>query len=171
MEGLVLVLLIFLGLVIGLILWIIFVPFYLKIDTDHDLYTVSQFGTFLLIFTPVQEPHFSVKVFGISVSEQGKSVKKEPGKKKRKPFIKRSIQSWIYLIRGLLKSFRIKKLVGTIDLDDMVLHSQIYAIYPIINQGAVQLTTNLNNIYSLDMIIEGRLNKMLYTFITFLTKK
>lgn len=77
MDVVVWILMLIIGLVIGLILWVIFVPIYLKIDTDHDLYTVSQLGTFLLKFTPVQEPHFSVKVFGMSVPEQGNSVKNE----------------------------------------------------------------------------------------------
>lgn len=158
-------------LIIGLIIWIIFVPVYLKIDTHKNLYFISQAGTFHLSFTPGEKPNFKGRVFGILVPESYKSKRKAYRKKKRKPIIKRSIQSWIFLIKGLLKSFRVKRLVGTVDLDDVVLHSQFYAISPFINQGPVQLTSNLNNNYYLDLIIEGRLNKMLYTFIVFLTKK
>ena len=158
-------------LIMGLIIWIIFVPVYLIIDTQKKLYIISQVGTFHLSFSPVQKPHFRVKLFGIMIPESKKSPKIIDRKKNGKTFIKRSIQSWIFLIKGVLKSFKVKRLVGTVDLDDVVLHSQFFAIYPFINQGPVQLTSNLNNNYFLDLVIEGRLNKMLYTFIIFLTKK
>lgn len=158
-------------LIMGLIIWIIFVPVYLIIDTEKKLYIISQVGTFHLSFSPVQKPHFRVKVFGIRIPDSKKSPKITDRKKNRKPFIKRSIQSWIFLIKGLLKSFRVIRLVGTVDLDDVVLHSQFFAISPFINQGPVQLTSNLNNSYFLDLVIEGRLNKMLFTFIVFITKK
>ncbi|ERM84684.1 hypothetical protein P872_23530 [Rhodonellum psychrophilum GCM71 = DSM 17998] len=158
-------------LILGLISWIIFVPIYLKIDTQKELYIISQMGTFHLSFTPGERPNFKVSVFGVLIPESKKYPKKPDIKKKRKPFLKRSMQSWLFLIKGLLKSFRIKRLVGTFDLDDVLLHSQLYAIYPFINRGPVQLISNLNNNYFLDLIIEGRLNKMLFTFLVFLTKK
>ncbi|WP_158858863.1 hypothetical protein [Lunatibacter salilacus] len=158
-------------LILGLIIWIIFKPIYLIVDTQNNKYTFSQVGTFHLSYSPVQRPRFKVKFFGITIPNSEKSEKKPVRKKNRKPFIKRSLSSWIFLIKGLLKSFRVKKLVGTADLDDVVLNSQLFAIYPFVNQGPVQLTTNFNNTYFLDLIIEARLNKMLYTFIIFLTKK
>ena len=44
-------------------------------------------------------------------------------------------------------------------------------ILSFLNQGTVQVTSNLDNNYYLNLIIEGRLDKRLYTFIIFLTKK
>ncbi|WP_143961371.1 hypothetical protein [Litoribacter populi] len=165
------ILLLIFGLIVGLLIWIIFVPVYLKIDTRNNLYLISQSGTFLFSFSPVQKPHFRVEVFGFMMPDSKKPKKKPSRKPKRKPYFKKSIQTWIFLIKGILKSFKIQKLVGTADLDDVVLHSQLFAIYPLINQGPVQLTSNLNNTYYLNLLIEGRLDKMLYTFIIFLIKK
>lgn len=158
-------------LILVLIIWIIFQPVYLIVDTKKNKYTFSQVGTFHLSYFPLQKPRFKVKFFGITIPNSDKSDKKPMKKRNRKPFIKRSLSSWIFLLKGLLKSFRVKKLVGTADLDDVVLNSQLFAIYPIVNQGPIQLTTNFDNIYFLDLIIEARLNKMLYIFIIFLTKK
>lgn len=155
-------------LIIGLMIWTIFMPVYLNIDTRKNLYMLSQVGTFHLSFYPGEKPLFKVKVFGILIP-QSKTSKKS--NEKRKPFLKRSIHAWIFLIKGMFKSFKIKRLVGTVDLDDVVLHSQFYAMAPFINQGNIQVTSNLDNNYYLNLIIEGRLNKMLYTFMLFLTKK
>jgi len=165
------VLLLIFVLIMVLVIWIIFVPVYLRIDTQNNIYLISQYGTFHLSFFPLQKPHMRMEVFGIRLPDSNRLKKDSESKAKKKPFIKRSFQSWSYLIRGLINSFRIIKLRGTADLDDVVLHSQFYAIYPFINRGPVQLTSNLNDIYYLDLIIEARLNKMLYTFIIFLTKK
>lgn len=155
-------------LIIGLILWIIFTPVFLIIDTRKNRYELYQVGTFHLSFDPGELPLFKVRIFGILIPPSRPSEKSNG---KKRPFLKRSIQAWIFLIKGLLKSLKIKRLVGTIDWDDFVLHSQFYAISPFINQGTVQVTSNLDNNYYLNLIIEGKLNKMLYTFIIFLTKK
>jgi len=171
MEVLGLILLLILVMVLALLNWIIFVPVYLKIDTKNNIYLISQAGSFRLSFFPFQKPHMSVMVFGIELPNTIKNKKEPDRTSKRKTLIKRSLPSWLFLIEGFINSFRIIKLKGTADLDDVVLHSQYYAIYPFINRGPVELTSNLNNVYFLDLIIKGRLYKMLYTFIIFLTKK
>jgi hypothetical protein len=171
MEVISLILLLIFVLILVLVIWIIFVPIYLKINTQNNIYLISQRGTFRLSFFPFQKPYLSVEVFGIELPDAIMS-KKEPDRiSKRKPFVRRSLPSWLFLIKGLINSFRIIKLSGTADLDDVVLHSQLYAFYPFINNGPIHLTSNLNNYYNLELIIEARLSKMLYTFIIFLTKK
>jgi len=171
MEVLGLVLLLILVMILMLVIWIIFVPVYLKIDTQNNIYLISQAGTFRLSYFPFRKPYICVKVFGIELPDATKNGKEPERISKRKTFVKRSLPSWSFLIKGLINSFRIIKLKGTADLDDVVLHSQLYAIYPFINRGPVELTSNLNNLYYLDLIIEGRLYRILYTFIVFLTKK
>ena len=107
MEAFGWILLLILVLIIGLIIWIIFVPVYIKIDTQNNLFLISQRGTFHLSFTPVQKPHIKVKVLGILVPDSNKPKSKKEKKKKSKPLIKRSIRSWLFLIKALLKSFRV----------------------------------------------------------------
>ena len=158
-------------LVLVLFFWIIFVPFYLKIDTQKNLYQLTQAGIFHFSYMPGERPSFKLRVFGMLVPELKTQKSISDKNKKRKPFVKRSFRTWVFLVKGLFKSFKIIRLVGTADLDDFVLHSQLYALYPFINQGPVQLTSNIDNCYFLALTIEGRLNKMLYTFILFLTKK
>ena len=159
------------ALLIALVLWIIFVPIYLQIDTRRGLYELKQTGTVQVSYSPGEKPSFKMKVLGFMIPSSAKPKAKKPKKKKNKPFFKRSFQTWIFLIKGIIKSFRIKKLIGTADLDNLVLHAQFFAISPTINHGPVMLTSNLNNQYFLNLLIEGKLHKMLYTFVLFLIKK
>jgi hypothetical protein len=119
-------------LIFGLMIWTIFTPVYLNIDTRKNLYKLSQTGTFHLSFCPGERPLLKMKVFGILIPQSRTSKKT---KDKRRPFIKKTIQAWIFLIKGLVKSLKLKRLAGTVDLDDFVLHSQFCAIAPLFKQG------------------------------------
>lgn len=162
-----------LALLFALVLWIVFVPVYLRIDTRRDIFELKQAGTVQLSILPGEKTAIKVKVFGLKVpsSAKPKAKKPKPQKERKKPFFKRSFQTWIFLIKGIFRSFRIKALVGTADLDDFVLHAQFFALSPLINHGPVMLTSNLNNQYFLHLLIEGKLHRVLYTFILFLIKK
>src|SRR5690606_14612110 len=111
--------------------------------------------------------------FNIPAKEK-KPVKKARPKKKtetKSRGLKKSAHAWFFLIRKGLSSFRLRKLWLDVDTDDVVLNAQLVPVMMLLNRGPVWMQTNYNGRVSLQLVAEGRLNKLLWAFLRFLTKK
>jgi hypothetical protein len=156
-----------------LILWIVFIPVYLKVNTDLNRYEVSQTGTVTIAFHPGQLPPMSVWIFGIRIN----MVKKEnvtPSKsrrEKKKGTIKRSPSAWLYLLQGIYNSFSLKSLVCAVDLDDVVLNAKLVPVLLLLNRDVVSLRTNFTDRNFLNLNIQVKVNKLIWTTFRFYTKK
>lgn len=163
--------------VIALTGWIVFVPVYLRINTDINRYELSQTGTINMALHPGETPFVTMRVLGIRIpvsSSKTSRKKKEtvkPKRKKARSVIKRSPQTWLYLIKGVLRSIRLKHLVCTVDFMDVVLNAELIPAMFLISRGPVQVSTNFTRQYYLNLEVRGKINSMLWTFIRFLTKK
>ena len=170
------VLYILLILVLSLLLWVIFVPVYLRINTALDLYEISQEGTMQVSLQPGATPPWNMRIFGFRVpfneseKQPAKTAEKAPAKKKKAKF-KRSPAAWKYMLKGAFRSITLKRFICTVDLDNVVLSAQLVPLLMLLNQWPVNISTNLNREYHLDLEIKAQLNKLIWTFIRFLTKK
>jgi hypothetical protein len=169
-----------LAFLLALILWIIFIPVYLRINTRLGQYELKQAGIITIAFHPYQKPALTMRVIGIRVNVENKGdgaekVKSEghvtPRRKKSKRRIHRSPGAWLYLIRGMLNSIRLKKLTGTMDLDDVVLNAQLVPVMLLVSRGPVMMSVNFTKQYFLAMEMEARISKMIWVFIRFLIKR
>lgn len=171
------ILLTILLIVISLIGWIVFVPVYLRINTNINQYELSQSGTISMALHPGEIPFFTMCIFGISVpvstskKPQRRKESVKSGRKKGRSFIKRSPQTWLYLIEGIVKSIKLKRLACTMDFMDVVLNAQLVPVMLLISRGPVQLSTNFTGQYYLHLEACAKINSVLWTFIRFLTKK
>ena len=170
-----LVIYILLFIILALLLWIIFVPVYLRVDTVTGLYKMSQAGTVSMSLHPGESIWWRVRVFGFQVpvkvgrqQEKRKSVK-APAKQKSR--FKRSAAAWRYMLRGVFGSITLQRLECSVDLDNVVLSAQLVPALMLVNHGPVNITTNFNGRYYLHLKLKARLNKLIWTFIRFLTKK
>ena len=156
-----------------LIAWIVFVPIHSRINTDLDRYELSQLGTLMISVQPGIKPFYKIKLLGFEIhpSNHPKVRHSEPKKKKKNAGIKRSSTTWIFLFRGVLQSFRVKRITLDIDMDDVVLNAQLVPILLLVSGGPVRMQTNFNHRNYLDLDVEGRIDKILWTLIRFLTKK
>ena len=156
-----------------LILWIVLTPVYVRVNTDLNQYEVSQAGTLKVSFYPWEKPAMRMRVFGVTINMVKKKKKDRPvsGVKKSKSTFKRSPSTWLYLVRGIYKSFQLKRLVCTVDLDDVVLTAQLIPIIVLMNSGVVSVNTNFMDRYFLYLEIKGRVNKLLWTFLRFFIKR
>jgi hypothetical protein len=162
---------ILLVLLLLLILWVLFTPVYIRVNTDLDEYEIIQAGTMKVAFHPGRTLAIEVRIFGFGVPiGKGEKTTGPPEKKKRKRPGKRSSAAWRFLMRGIYRSFTLRRFVCTVDLDDVVMAAKLVPIILLLNRGAVSFHTNYSNRNFLLLEIEGRLNTLLWTFIRFFTK-
>ena len=168
-----LVIYILLLIILALLLWIIFTPVYVRVDTTMDLYEVSQAGTIRMSLHPGEDALFRMRVFGLQVpvKASGKSKKKPGEREKKKSRFKRSASAWRYMVGGVLRSITLQRLACSVDLDNVVLNAQLVPVLMLVNRGPVSINTNLSGQYYLQLQVRARLNRLLWTFIRFLTKK
>jgi hypothetical protein len=162
-----------LALPVALILWIVFMPVYIKVNTDEDLYTISQVGTVSFSYYPNEMGLIKFRVFGFAINLTGRPIPKEarlPVRKRKKHFAK-SVDSWVYLLNGIVRSLYLKRLRCSIDFDDVILNAQLVPVLFFVSRGPLNLNINFRKEYCLDLLIQVRISRMLWTIIRFLTKK
>jgi hypothetical protein len=170
------VLLILLATIVIFLLWLLIIPVYLIVDTSADRYEIFQFGIFKLTWQPAGKFLFRLRILGIPVSMKtgGRS---SPGpsefvKKKRKgKTASKSFDTWLYLVRGIIKSFRVKRLHCSVDTDDVVLNAQLYPVVLLMNQGRVSMNVNFNSQNYLDLAVVLKVYRVCWTLIRFFIKK
>ncbi|MFZ6014575.1 MAG: hypothetical protein ACOYXT_29820 [Bacteroidota bacterium] len=156
------------------VLWIVFVPVNLKVNTARDLYEVRQTGTVAISLHPEIIPFVRMRILGFSIDMKGVGKQKKPGKKIDKKQRRKKVKSlgaWINLIKGVAKSFHCKRFICDIDFDDVVLNAQLFPIGYFASRGPVMLNINFERKNRLDIWIQARMHRMLWTFIKFYLTK
>jgi hypothetical protein len=155
-------------------LWIIFVPVNIRVDTKQDLYEVSQPGTLSVSFHPHESSAVRIRVLGYALDPRSRQKRKGVDKKLPKPNSSRRMRSfsaWKHLFRGVIKSFRCRRFNCRVDFEDVVLNAQLSPIAYYASRGSVMLDINFRKEYHLDVWIQVRVYRMLWTFVRFsLTK-
>lgn len=148
--------------------WIIFMPVNIRINTASHRFQVSQAGTWGISFHPNADRPVVARVFGIKIdfrkakpAGNGKTARKV-GKK-----IRKSPEAWLFLFRGLLKSFHCKRFVCSLDLDDVVLNAQLVPVLYFLSHGPVHLSTNFRKEYFLDVFIQVRISQIFWPLLSF----
>ena len=169
------ILVIALALILALLLWIAFVPLNIIVNTAQNRYHISQTGTVTLSWHPNEQSGFKIKVFGFYVNQQPKQRQRKASakiQKSKRPQSRKSLDAWAFLFKGILTSFKLRRLEGTIDFDDVFLNALLYPVFFLSNGGATRISTNFHGEYMLDIFAQGRIYSMLWTTIRFyFTKK
>lgn len=149
------------------ILWLLFAPMVLKIDTQQQLYYVRWVGigscrvkvmqddlvlTLQLLFWKKEMDPIEVLV---------QQQKAQSSKKKKKKRSSRSIKKWKRLGLRLMKSFTVKQFRLRLDTDDYVLNSYLFPVSRFLNFGPHQVSINYLGESSLQLQIENRLIRLL----------
>jgi hypothetical protein len=156
--------------VIAIVLWIVFIPVVIVVDSLKGQLEIMQRATFKLRLGFTVPPE--LRIFGVKttlVTTGGRKSRKTSGGKTRK--INRSVGSWLFLLRGCLRSLSLRKLIMDLDTGDVVLNAQMAPVMFFLSGNNVALSTNFNGRMYLYSEIELRLNKLLWTWVLFLTKK
>lgn len=167
------VLILFAAIVIVL-LWVLFVPVCLVINTSQERYEIFQVGIFSISLKLREKPVFHLRILGVPVSMKPrvKSARESLSPvKKKNPVVYRSPYSWLYLMDGLIRSFRLKKLNCSADTDDVVLNAQLYPVAVLMSHDPVLITLNFKGQNYLNLEVELKVYRVCWTLIRFLTKK
>ena len=150
----------------GILLYLLFAPLVIEINTHNGVYRVGLYGLWGRIYLVDAEIWVEVKIArwkrdinvfnfptalslkdGFMVNEgEGKSKKKAPFKPKWK------------ILKELLKSFKIVKLSWTLDTDDYVLNAQLYPLfYMASNVSSHNISVNFQGENGLILIVKNNL--------------
>ncbi len=161
----------FVGLILAMCLWIIFVPLFIDINSQREQYCIYQPGTFSIHLYPARKAPWSIKVLGFMIKPANKVRQQEPTPNKRKTSARKSPHAWRYLATGVANSIHIRRVILDVDLNDVVLHAQMIPVLQLVNNQNVMLHTNLANRLLVDISVVVRLYRLLWTFILFSIKK
>lgn len=95
----------------------------------------------------------------------------ERDRRQKKAAIERSLPFWVYLLQGIYNSFKLKKLVCTIDFDSPAMNPKFIPFILLPNRGVVSLNTNFVVRNFLHLKIQVSVSRILWTTFRFYTKK
>ena len=163
-------------LLVALLAWILWTPVTLTIDTDLGRYELVQRGTFSTTFHPGETPRFRIRVMGLRFgtprrqTDERVRAKRVAAKRSSGVRLKRSRRAWMMLLKGVYRSVTVRRLVVTADIDDVVLNAQLIPVMLMINRGPIRVSTNFEKRDFLCLVVQLRLNMLLWPVVRFFTK-
>ena len=161
------------GLLAAFLLWILLTPVILTIDTDRGRYELAQKGIFRATFHPLEIPRFRIRVMGLRMGTHQKQKGSDKSKEENSLVLKskRSRRSWMILLKGVYRSITVRSVIATVDIDDVVLNAQLIPVMLMVSHGPIRLSTNFDKRNFIYVIIQLRLNRLLWPLVRFFTKK
>jgi hypothetical protein len=166
----VVILLIIGGIFLLALLYLLFAPFILEIDSPKDLYQV-RFGavaTGELFFTE-SLPAIRMKVFGLQkilspFEPKKKMVKEEKPAKEKKPR-KISVQKMMRKGLNLFRSFKVTYFYLDLDTDDYVMNGLLYPIAARLSKPGRIVCINFESHVVTKLRIENTIGQMILAYI------
>jgi hypothetical protein len=166
------------------LLWLLFAPIFLLIDSGKNKYQAGIRGIFQLQIIPHPEDiiriYFRVFFLRFRFDPFKPSTEKKARKKKKKKKHRRIKIPGFHLFRLFgkmawkgIKTFRIKKFVLNLDTDNIILNGYLIPTFVIVNNWKkVNLNINYSGDFYLNLLIEGRLiNLIISTIVTYIKFK
>jgi hypothetical protein len=153
------------------VLWLVYVPVDIKIDTRSNRYAITQYGTMNVSFHPGDTRWISIKVFGFPIdtrsvkpAEEKRSVAGKTHKKRRRS---KSPNAFTTLLRGLLRSVTCKRFVCSVDTEDVVLNAQLFPLMYFASHGPIRVAVNFEHSCYVDLWLRVRTHRLLWTLVKF----
>lgn len=164
------ILYIILSLIVALMLWLLFGPVILFLNTEANRYHLTIPGIVKLALVPTDEIfHIRGWIFFIPFNYHpfrgGKKKRKEktdkPEKKKTKPRFSGNLNMMIDAVR----SVRIRKLFLDLDTDDFILNAWLVPVFSYVNTENIRMRVNFEGNSSLLLDLRLRLGTLLWILI------
>jgi len=154
-----------------LLVWILFGPVILSIDTNYGIYKLSLPGVISVRFDPGSTKYpvrawlFFIPIRINPFSIQGKKTAKQQTNKPAKR--KSSFKHGRKFAQRMLKVIRIKKLELDLDTDDFLLNAWLIPAFAAVNNNNnINLQVNFEGLLFLKLDIRTRIGTILWLFIT-----
>ena len=161
------------ALLTAFLLWMLLTPVILTIDTDRGRYELAQKGIFRATFHPLEVPWFRIRVMGFRIETYRQQNGSDKDKEKKSLVVKskRSRRSWMILLKGVYRSITVRNLIASVDIDDVVLNAQLVPIMLLVSHGPIRLSTNFEKRNFIYVVVQLRLNRLIWPVVRFFTKK
>lgn len=155
-------------LVLCLLLYILFLPIDILIDTSKNEYCV-KLGVLARAMIEGDDNYlFRIQVRTFFVRFFFYPLKKRPRKKKEKKSVKKKVRmKWSYLGTAvrLLKSFEVKRFGMDLDTGNCITNAKLYPLFAFFNYRGGNFNINFRNENRLDLHIQNRPIRIIKSFI------
>jgi hypothetical protein len=155
---------------IALLLWILFCPVIIFVNTVNNQYHLMLPGIFKAVVVPSPELFYvrgwiffiPFKYHPFRGKRKKKKEKPEKKPKKKRP---RRIGGNVRLLTDAVASFRIRKLRLDLDTDDFMLNAWLVPAFSLVNSKNIQMRVNFEGNSSLLLELRIHLGSLLWIFI------
>lgn len=155
---------------IAFLLWILFSPVILFLNTDKNRYFLVLPGIFKVVVVPSPDI-FHLRVWILFIPFKYKPFQGKTGKRKEKPrepgrkWRLKKFTGGKQMISDVIRSMRIRKLFLDIDTDDFLLNAWLVPLFSSMNSENVQMRVNFEGTSSLLLDLRTRLGTLLWIMI------
>ncbi len=162
------ILYIILAVLFFLIVWLLFAPLIIYVDSGEGLYYVKiplliklrfviDDGQYVLRFRIFFIP-FDVKTGKKKITEKDdRKERKRRKKKHRINKILKVIPAFLKFLPGLFRTSRIKKMIINFDTGDYTINARLVPVLAILSRKNISLNVNYSDINTIHLIIQNRL--------------
>jgi len=149
--------------------WMLFIPVVVEVDTDHHRYQIRQRGTFRFWITPDFKLNLRIFGFKVSLNTDNKNHKPPAVKPTRKQSF--TLRHNTYFIKRIFRSITLRWLRLDVDTDDVVFNAQLIPVCLFLSRGPVHLTTNFDGRVYASLRAEVKVYRIGWAFLLFSLKQ
>lgn len=166
-------------LLLAALLWLLWAPFRLEIDSTRGIYRLAWAPLAAATWLPekgldvveIRVLFFRRKIALATVGKRKPKLEKPPAtKQKRRPKpsgrARFSLKNWSLVI-NLLKTFRVRHCRVWWDSDDFVLNAWLFPVGRLLTGGNIRLAVNFQGRRDLALLVENRLGRILWVITKF----
>ena len=153
---------------LGFVLWLLFAPITISINTYEDNYQLSLMGVLRIRYIPDETGVLKGRSFFIPFRIRPDSVKTERKKKDedKEAIPEKNTDIWrglsqvkfySHLSRKILFSFRIQRLYAQVDTGDVVINAYLYPLALLYKTKRFDVNINFDDELGLILIVKNRL--------------
>jgi len=164
-------LIIVISLFIALLLWFLFAPVILFLNTDSSRYHLVLPGIFKAVVVPSTDI-FYIRVwiffipFRIRPFQSKTRKRKEKSRKPGRKWPLKKFTGGKQMISSVIRSMRIRKLSLEIDTDDFLLNAWLVPFFSSMNSENIQMRVNFEGTSSLILDLRARIGTLLWIVIS-----
>ncbi|MEO9804936.1 MAG: hypothetical protein ABJF04_16890 [Reichenbachiella sp.] len=152
-----------LSILLGVVIWLLFTPITLFIDTLESIYYIKVKGVCKISLNTAQEPisidiNLPIRKFTISSFERRKKYKKETQKGKKAP---KSFKAIYQFVNDLIKSFELVKMSLNVDTTDFARNAQLVPVFHFLSGKNRSFSINFDGHTYFQLILKNRLIRIL----------
>lgn len=156
---------------IGLLLWLLLMPFQLEVDTAEGLFRFEWKTLVLVLWLPeegwdmvkIDAPFFHKKISVAARSWRPSRQKAKTLPHTEKPASKRASSRLAWrVVPAVLRTFKVQRCVLWLDTDDYVQNAWLYPVFGLWNHRRIRVVVNFLGKNDLALLVQNSLGRMVW---------